>query len=46
VLKNIPKSWVVHRLTGDCPKDLLVATEWNLRKNETIDKIVKKLGEM
>jgi radical SAM superfamily enzyme len=46
VLKNIPKSWVVHRLTGDCPKDLLVAPEWNLRKNETIDKIVKKLGEM
>lgn len=46
VLKNIPKSWVVHRLTGDCPKDLLIAPEWNLRKNETIDKIVKKIDEM
>ena len=43
ILKNIPKEWVVHRLTGDCPKDLLVAPEWNLRKNETISKIVEKL---
>ena len=46
ILKNIPKEWVVHRLTGDCPRDLLVAPEWNLRKNETISKIVEKLGKM
>ena len=46
ILKNIPSKWVVHRLTGDCPRDLLVAPEWNLRKNETISKIVEKLGKM
>ena len=46
ILKNIPSEWVVHRLTGDCPKDLLVAPEWNLRKNETINKIVEKLGKL
>ncbi|MBR5144684.1 MAG: TIGR01212 family radical SAM protein [Clostridia bacterium] len=46
ILKNIPSEWVVHRLTGDCPRDLLVAPEWNLRKNETISKIVEKLGKM
>ena len=46
ILKNIPSEWVVHRLTGDCPRDLLVAPEWNLRKNETINKIVEKLGRM
>lgn len=46
ILKNIPNEWVVHRLTGDCPRDLLVAPEWNLRKNETISKIVEKLGRM
>ena len=46
ILKNIPREWVVHRLTGDCPKDLLVAPEWNLRKNETISKIVEKLGKL
>ena len=46
ILKNIPDEWVVHRLTGDCPKDLLVSPEWNLRKNETISKIVEKLGKL
>jgi radical SAM superfamily enzyme len=46
ILKNIPNEWVVHRLTGDCPRDLLIAPEWNLRKNETISKIVEKLEKM
>ena len=46
ILKNIPSEWVVHRLTGDCPRDLLVAPEWNLRKNETISKIVEKLDKL
>ena len=46
ILKNIPSEWVVHRLTGDCPRDLLVAPEWNLRNNETISKIVEKLGKL
>ena len=46
ILKNIPSEWVVHRLTGDCPRDLLIAPEWNLRKNETISKIVEKLEKM
>ncbi|MBR4835959.1 MAG: TIGR01212 family radical SAM protein, partial [Clostridia bacterium] len=46
ILKNIPNEWVIHRLTGDCPRDLLVAPEWNHRKNETINKIVEKLGKM
>ena len=46
ILKNIPSEWVVHRLTGDCPRDLLVAPKWNLRKNETISKIVEKLDKL
>ena len=46
ILTHIPKEWIIHRLTGDCPRDLLVAPEWNIRKSETIDKIVKKLSEM
>ena len=46
ILTHIPEDWVIHRLTGDCPRDLLVAPEWNIRKSETIDKIVKKLSEM
>lgn len=43
ILSNISKDVVIHRLTGDCPRDMLVAPEWNARKSETIDMIVKKL---
>ena len=43
ILKNLPDSVVIHRLTGDCPRDLLVAPEWNARKSETIEIITKKL---
>jgi radical SAM protein (TIGR01212 family) len=46
ILTNIPKEWIIHRLTGDCPRDMLVAPDWNLRKSETIDKIVQKLQQM
>ena len=44
ILKHLPPEVVIHRLTGDCPRDMLVAPEWNIRKSETIDLIVKKLG--
>lgn len=44
ILKKLPPEVVIHRLTGDCPRDMLVAPEWNVRKSETIDLIVKKLG--
>jgi radical SAM superfamily enzyme len=44
ILKSLPPEVVIHRLTGDCPRDMLVAPEWNVRKSETIDLIVKKLG--
>ncbi len=30
---------VVHRITGDCPKDMLVAPTWKSDKNELIEKI-------
>lgn len=30
---------VLHRITGDCPRELLVAPEWNLDKNLVIAKI-------
>lgn len=35
---------VVHRLTGDCPKDMLVAPDWNPKKSEVIAKIVENLN--
>ncbi len=43
VLTHISPDAVVHRLTGDCPRDLLVAPLWNTRKNEVIDGICNKM---
>lgn len=36
---HISKSMIIHRLTGDCPRDLLVAPDWNTDKNGIIAKI-------
>lgn len=36
VLARLSPDVIVHRITGDCPKDMLVAPEWNKNKNEII----------
>ena len=43
VLTHISPSVIVHRITGDCPKDMLVAPEWNLDKNGVIAEINAKM---
>ena len=35
---------VLHRITGDCPRELLVAPSWNADKNAVIKKINEKLS--
>lgn len=45
VIKNVSADTVIHRLTGDCPRGLLVAPEWNTLKNTVIAKINEKLEE-
>ena len=37
---------IVHRITGDCPKSLLVAPDWNADKNKIIDMIRKRMTEL
>jgi len=39
----VPEDTVIHRLTGDCPRDMLVAPEWNKSKTAIIDAIVKEM---
>jgi radical SAM superfamily enzyme len=39
----VPEETVIHRLTGDCPRDMLVAPDWNADKNSVIDAIVKEM---
>ena len=43
LLTHISPSIIVHRLTGDCPKDMLIAPEWNRNKSEIINTIVYKM---
>ena len=47
VLARIPTKAVMHRITGDCPRDMLVAPDWNKDKNAIIDRVnleMKKKG--
>ncbi len=43
VITHTNKNTVIHRLTGDCPKDMLIAPDWNFDKNAIIDAICKKM---
>lgn len=41
----LPEDMVVHRLTGDAPRDLLIAPMWSLKKWEVLNAIDKSLEE-
>lgn len=43
ILTHISPELTIHRLTGDCPRDMLVAPLWNTRKSEIINTIVYKM---
>ena len=43
-LKIIPPSVVVHRLTGDGPKKILIAPKWSGNKKAVLNALRKKLG--
>lgn len=42
-LTHISPDMIVHRLTGDCPKDLLVAPDWNSQKNVVLQSITQAM---
>ena len=43
MLTHISPDTIVHRLTGDAPRDTLTAPEWNRDKHRIIGEIVKKM---
>lgn len=43
ILTHLHPAVVVHRLTGDCPRDMLIAPEWNANKHGVISAIVTKM---
>ena len=45
VLARLSPSVVVHRITGDCPRDMLVAPEWNKNKTEIIEAVNSAMKE-
>lgn len=42
-LEALPPELVIHRLTGDGPKDLLLAPLWSLRKREVLNTIHQEM---
>lgn len=45
ILTHISKSIIIHRISGDAPKDLLLAPDWNLHKKWVLNGIDKMLKE-
>lgn len=44
-LEILPEHVVVHRITGDGPKDLLLAPQWSCRKREVMNRINQELAK-
>ena len=44
-LQQVPKEVVIHRLTGDGPKNLLIAPAWSSRKREVLNTLHRQLKE-
>lgn len=42
-LEILPDHIVVHRITGDGPRDLLLAPEWSMKKREVMNRINQEL---
>lgn len=45
VITHISPEIILHRITGDCPRDMLVAPLWNENKNTVISAIQTKLKQ-
>ena len=45
ILTHINPNLIIHRISGDAPKDLLLAPDWNLHKKWILNGIEKKFKE-
>ena len=45
VLTHINPNIIIHRISGDAPKDLLIAPSWNIHKKWVLNNIDKKMKE-
>ena len=44
-ISRIPQNMVIHRLTGDAPRQLLIGPMWSLKKWEVLNAIDKALED-
>lgn len=44
-LEHLPQDVVIHRLTGDGPKDLLIAPLWSTKKRSVLNRIHQRMQE-
>lgn len=44
-LEHLPPSMVIHRLTGDGPKQLLIAPEWSADKKRVLNTLARRMRE-
>lgn len=42
-IERLPENMVIHRLTGDSPRELLIGPKWSLKKWEVLNAIDKEL---
>ncbi len=45
LISHMDPKIVLHRITGDCPRELLIAPDWNADKNQIISAINERLEE-
>ena len=45
IISHISPSIIIHRVTGDCPKDMLVVPLWNSDKHALIEKLQRRLED-
>ena len=43
IITHLNPNIIIHRISGDAPKDLLIAPEWNLHKKWILNGFEKKL---
>ena len=44
-IEHLPANMVIHRITGDGPKNILIAPTWSLNKKLVLNTINKKLKQ-
>lgn len=44
-IESLPQTVVIHRITGDAPRHLLIAPEWSLYKRHVLNTIAKRFKE-